>query len=156
MEAFLKGTKIIWSRHMAFWKTNSILGLSSKNVYELMFNMSSQWSRTHIKCLQPASGKCWIVANSWWVSLMRSWTRVRRSHFNHWKAQPAFWEGAEIYPHCDGRGRKAHCPKHLHESRCHRAQSPPQREPDHMPVPLGFLRGLPISFQIKSTSFEVI
>lgn len=153
---FLKGTKIICTRHTAFWRANSIPDLSSKNVDEWMFNMSPQCSLTHIKCLQPASGKCWIVANSWWVSMMRSWS-VSGSCFNHWKAQPAFQEGGESLTQCDGRGRKAHYPKPSAHMQVLWGWKPAITANliASLPPP-GFVQGLPINFQIKSTSLGVI
>lgn len=157
---FLKGTKIIHARHMAFWRANSIPALSSRNGDEWMYNMSPQCSLTHIKCLQPASGKCWIVADSWWVSLMRSWS-VGGARFNHWKAKPAFQEGGESHTQCDGRGRKAHYPKPSARIQVPQSCKPPPPPPatenriTSLPPP-GFVQGLPINFQIKSTSLGVI
>lgn len=47
VEAFLKGAKIIWTRHTAFCRANSVQGWSSKNVDEWMCNRSPQWALTH-------------------------------------------------------------------------------------------------------------
>lgn len=138
---FLKGTEIIGTRHVAFLRANPIPGLSSKNVDEWMFNMIPQWALTHIKCLQPASGKCWTAANSLCVSLTRSWS-VGGSCFNHWKASQPCRQVGKSCPACR-RSRKARHPK-LSVPSGATGQHPLHRsEPDRCPAPAQLSAGAP-------------